>query len=253
MSLLDADEPSPAIPFHAEGRAAALICCDHAGRAIPRRLGDLGVPKAALDQHIGWDIGALDVATRLAAHLDAPGLYQPYSRLVIDCNRKLDSPTLSPEVSDRTPIPGNRGLTAAQQEARVASIWRPYHQALAAALATRRAAHPQAVLISVHSFTPSMGGKDRPWEIGVVWSRDERIAVPLLAALKELPGICVGDNQPYNGRDGFGFTVPHHAGSLGLPHVMLEIRQNEIDEPAKAALWADRIADCLRPILAKFA
>lgn len=253
MSLLDADEPAPAIPFHAHGRAAAQICCDHAGRAIPRRLGDLGVPKAALDQHIGWDIGALDVAMRLAVHLDAPGLYQPYSRLVIDCNRKLDSPTLSPEVSDGTPIPGNRGLTQAQQEARVASIWRPYHQALAAAMAERRAVHPQAVLISVHSFTPSMNGKDRPWEIGVVWNRDERIAVPLLAALGTLPGICVGDNHPYNGRDGFGFTVPQHAGSLGLPHVMLEIRQNEIDDSAKAALWADRIADCLRPILAKFA
>jgi len=253
MSFLASDEPTPFIPFNPHGRAPALICCDHAGRAIPRRLGDLGLPAAELDRHIGWDIGALDVATRLAVLLDAPGLAAPYSRLVIDCNRRTDGPGAMPEISDGTPVPGNAGLSGDQRRDRIEAIWRPYHDALASALVRARALYPLAVLISVHSFTPVMAGKARPWPIGVLWNRDRRVSEPLLAALKARTDLNVGDNEPYSGRDGFGFTVPHHAERDGHPHIMLEIRQDEIADAAGAARWAELIADAFRPIIARFA
>jgi predicted N-formylglutamate amidohydrolase len=253
MSLLSPDEPKPALPFNPHGRAPALICCDHAGQAIPRSLGDLGVTRDELDRHIGWDIGALDVATRLAVLLDAPGIAAPYSRLVIDCNRGLTAKTLIPEESDGAVIPGNQALTEAQRVSRIDALWRPYHQALGSALARVRDLHPEAVLVSVHSFTPEMDGKARPWQIGVLWNQDQRLSAPLLAAFSGRGDLHVGDNHPYSGRNGFGYTVPHHAEAAGRPHVMLEIRQDEIDHAAGAARYAQLIADALAPVLTKFA
>ncbi len=250
MLSLASDEPSPAAPFNVDGQAPAFICCDHAGRAIPRSLGDLGVTSDELSRHIGWDIGALDVATRLAAMLDAPGIAAPYSRLVIDCNRRIGHQSSIPESSDGTRVPGNEGLSEAEKQARADLIWRPYHDALAVGLAKARARRPQAALISIHSFTPEMAGKARPWQIGLVWNRDARMATPLLAALGAHADLCVGDNQPYSGRDGFGYTVPHHAGSGGFPHVMFEIRQNEIADAAGAERYARLICAALKPVLA---
>jgi predicted N-formylglutamate amidohydrolase len=253
MALLASDEPSPAVPFQSAGQAPAFLCCDHAGRAIPRALGDLGVTEEELGRHIGWDIGALDVATRLAAMLDAPGVAAPYSRLVIDCNRRLGHVGSIPAVSDGVTVPGNQNLSDAQKAARAEAIWRPYHEALAAGLAKQRARHANAVLISVHSFTPEMAGKARPWQIGVVWNRDARLAEPVLATLSAHADLCVGDNLPYSGRDGFGFTVPNHAGSGGHPHIMFEIRQNEIADATGAQRYATLICEALRPILPAYA
>ena len=69
-----------------------LLTADHAGRAIPRRLGQLGLPDSELERHIAWDIGIAGVTDRLAAALDATAVLQNYSRLVIDCNRDPDVP-----------------------------------------------------------------------------------------------------------------------------------------------------------------
>jgi predicted N-formylglutamate amidohydrolase len=90
----------------------------------------------------------------------------------------------------------------------------------------------------------------RPWHFGVLWNRDGRIARPLMAALARLPGVVVGDNQPYSARDHHGFTLHHHAERPGLPHVLVELRQDLIDTHRGAALWAGRLGDALEPILA---
>jgi predicted N-formylglutamate amidohydrolase len=83
--LLEPDEPSPVLEERRDGSSDFVIVVDHASRRIPRRLGTLGLPPAELERHIAWDIGALGVASRVAAALDAPLLAQNYSRLVIDC------------------------------------------------------------------------------------------------------------------------------------------------------------------------
>jgi len=105
-------------------------------------------------------------------------------------------------------------------------------------------------LIAVHSFTPVLGTEARPWNVGVLWDRDPRMALPLLTRLRAEPGLVVGDNQPYSGRHPADYTVDHHADSAGLPHVCLEVRQDELLTPAGIARWAEILGRALADILA---
>ena len=127
MTLLAADEPPPFIEERLQGRSNMVIVVDHAGPRIPRSLGDLGLPPEELRRHIAWDIGALAVARRMSALLDAPLVAQPYSRLVIDCNRDPRVATSIPTVSEWLEIPGNAQLSEADRRARRAEIFEPYH------------------------------------------------------------------------------------------------------------------------------
>lgn len=245
------DSPAAVEHFNAAGQAAMVITCDHASNLIPADLAGLGLDAAALGRHIAWDIGAAVVARRLAETFDAPLLLSTVSRLVIDCNRAVDDPTLICQVSDGTIVPGNRGLDGAAIATRVARFHAPYHAAIASALdqAAARAKGAAPVFLSVHSFTPEMKGFQRPWDIGVLWDRDPRLARPLMAALRA-EGLTVGDNEPYTAQDGAGFTMRHHAANRGFPHVMVEIRQDLVSDAAGQALWAERLGRILGAVLA---
>src|SRR6202022_2744475 len=119
------------------GKSAFFLTGDHAGRAIPRRLGRLGLLEHETERHIAWDIGIGAVGKQLSRLLDAALVLQTYSRLVIDCNRDPIVPSSIPEISETTEIPGNRGLGEAVRAARVEAFFRPYHATIAAALAPR--------------------------------------------------------------------------------------------------------------------
>ena len=247
--LLTADDPPPVEIFNDAAPAPLLLVCDHAARRVPRRLDRLGLDEAAFGRHIAWDIGAAEVARRLASRLAAPLALSVYSRLVVDTNRRPGDPTAIPEESDGTPVPGNRGLTAVDRIARVVAVHEPYHAAIAARLAAlgRRGVVP--VLLSIHSFTPVFKGFERPWHLGILWNRDDRLARPLMDRLTAA-GIAVGDNQPYSGQDRHGYTMPRHAEETGLPHALIEIRQDLIDTAAGAEAWAAKLHEVLAPLVA---
>ena len=260
--LLEADEPSP-ILIHPPGADAAawaagpaefLLAADHAGRLLPRRLGDLGISAAELSRHIGWDIGIWGVTTRLADALGALALGQAYSRLVIDCNRHPDWPSACPAVSESTPIPGNVGLSAADRTARTAAIHAPYHAALAAVVAAR-AGRP-LLYVAMHSFTPVYKGAARPWHAGVLFDAADAACRPLaeamLAELRAEPGLIVGANEPYVLSASSDHAVPTHAQANGVPYLELEIRQDLIAEPAGQAAWAARLARMIPAAWARF-
>lgn len=249
-SLLGPNDPAPFLLLNPEGRAELLLICDHAGQAVPASLGRLGLDEAVLARHIGWDIGAGAVTQRLAERLGAPAVLSSYSRLVIDCNRALDDPTSIPTISDGQVVPGNQELSAADKQARAEACFWPYHRALEAQLERAAGLGIVPAVISIHSFTPQMRGFDRPWHVGILWDRDPRMPVPLIAALSERVGLVVGDNQPYSARDPEGFTLRHHAVPRGLPHVLIELRQDEIATEAGADRFADHLEAALAPILA---
>ncbi|HEX2582162.1 MAG TPA: N-formylglutamate amidohydrolase [Dongiaceae bacterium] len=246
MSLLTSEDPAPFCTRNLEGQGRFLLFCDHAGRAIPRRLGTLGLDDTHLERHIAWDIGIATFAERLSDLLDAPLFLARYSRLVIDCNRRLEDPSSIAQESDGIAVPGNRGLSADERRSRADEIFLPYHKALAQAIETRKRQGPLAVL-SLHSFTPIMGGTRRPWEIGLLWNRDARLVAPLMDALSA-QGVCVGDNQPYSGRDEHGYSMERHAETHDLPHCLIEVRQDLIARPEDARTWAERMAMILRDI-----
>jgi predicted N-formylglutamate amidohydrolase len=232
------------------GQLPVLLVCDHASRAVPCALADLGLSRAQLRRHIAWDIGAAALTRALAAHLELTALLSGYSRLVIDCNRRLEDPTSIPAQSDGCRIPGNSALCLAERELRAQACFWPYHAAIATELAALQCAGTVPVLIAVHSFTPVMQDYARPWHCGVLWDRDARIAAPLLQALRAHADTHIGDNEPYSGRHPAGYTTHVHAQARGLAHVSLEIRQDLIDSPPGVASWAERLCAALRPILA---
>jgi predicted N-formylglutamate amidohydrolase len=248
--LLGVGDPPPFEIHHPQGRSRALIVCDHASRAMPLALGGLGLPDEATWRHIAWDIGAAELARTLSRRLDAPAVLAGYSRLVVDCNRRLEDPSCFVAFGDGQRVPGNEHLTDADRRLRAAACHEPYHKAIATRLQEFHRHGVTPALIAVHSFTPVLGTESRPWNVGVLWDRDPRIAVPLMARLRSEPGLVVGDNQPYSGRHPADYTVDHHADSAGLPHVCLEVRQDELLTPAGIARWAELVGRALADILA---
>lgn len=250
--LLGPGDPDPVLIENEAGASPFVLTCDHAGQAVPRRLGDLGVTADDLARHIGWDIGVLGVSRRLAALLDAALIGQAYSRLVIDCNRRPGLASSILPVADLTPVPGNEGLDEAAARARAEEIFAPYHAAIAAALDARAARRRPTLLVAMHSFTPMLRrtGEPRPWHIGLLFNRDDRLARALVARLEAEGDLCVGENEPYAVSDEGDYGIPVHGEGRGLPHVEIELRQDLIADAAGQARWAERLARLL-PLAAR--
>jgi len=253
MRLLEPGEPDPVRLLRPNGRSEFVLTVDHAGRLLPRRLGDLGLPDSELARHIGWDIGIAAVSEQLSAALDAPAAMQLYSRLVIDCNRGHGVSSSVPVVSESTPIPGNRNLTQADLAMRREGLFVPYHAAIAGVLDARLAAGQRTVVVAMHSFTPAFKGASRPMHVGVLFNRDPRLGRALLALLRQESGLVCAENEPYAVSDESDYGIPTYGEQRGLLHVEMEIRQDLITEPAGQAEWAQRLGRLLPIAAAAFA
>jgi len=237
-----------AVERHAGRRdAGVLFICDHASNALPPSYGTLGLDAGDLQRHIAYDIGAAAMTRRLAALFDAPAVLSPVSRLLIDCNRGADDPTLVMQLSDRRIIPGNARIDAAEIARRRHLYWQPYRDAVGAEIEAMLATGTVPAIVSIHSFTPCFQGIQRPWEIGILWDNAARFAEPLIAALAA-EGLRVGDNEPYDGALS-GDTLDEQVTRRGLAGLLIETRQDLIGAPAQAEAWADRLAVPLRRVL----
>ncbi|MGH9562546.1 MAG: N-formylglutamate amidohydrolase [Terracidiphilus sp.] len=245
-TLLAAGEPHPCIEIGRQGRSNFVIMVDHAGRRIPRRLQDLGLPESQLQRHIAWDIGALGVARQVAAALDAPLVAQSYSRLVIDCNRDPKVAASIPRVSEHVEITGNLEVSEADAAARRMEIFDPYHQHVRALLDERAAQSRPTLLVAQHTMTDVYKDVRREMHAAVLYNRDRRFAGLVLEALRGEGGWVIADNEPYFVSDETDYTIPHHGEARGLPHVEIEIRQDLVSEEAGQTEWAQRITRALR-------
>ncbi len=250
-TVLGPDDPDPVAVVNPGGTAPLVLVCEHAGRAIPKALGRLGLDDAALARHIAWDIGAEGVSRHLAQSLDATLVLQRYSRLVVDCNRPAPAPDSMPERSDGTPVPANLALAPDARAARWTEIHVPFHAAVARYLDAARTRGPVA-LLAVHSFTPALetDGRPRPWEIGLLARRDPGLAPALMDALiAERPTLVAAFNEPYRIGDRSDYTIPVHAEARGLPHILLEIRNDLIATPEGQDAVAGLLGRALRRAL----
>jgi predicted N-formylglutamate amidohydrolase len=259
-SLLTTEDAAPVVGVNIKGTSSFLLIGDHAGKAVPARLGMLGLDDAELSRHIGWDIGVGDLGALLADRLDAVFIRQTYSRLVIDCNRSPAQPDVIARVSDDTQVPGNAQLSDEAVAARFAEIHEPYHAAIDAELARRDAVGITTVLVALHSFTPSMRGAgtsgsgaqalDRPWHIGILHDAgNTTFAHALLDVLRNEADLVTGDNEPYR-MDLIDYTIPRHA-YPARPYAEIEIRQDLLGSPAACAAWAERLARLLPAALVR--
>ncbi len=245
--------PNDSPPFESltpEGKTPLLLVCDHASQAIPEHLGFLGLAPEQMGQHIAYDIGVAALTRHLSRMLDAPAVLSGFSRLLIDPNRHPGDPTAIPEISDGIKIPGNQSLDEEAQNQRIETFFTPYHHEISTKLAHLWRHGPAPALFSIHSFTPAMNGKARPWDIGVLWNHDPRIALPLLEGLNRHGGLVVGDNEPYSGLE-IAYTLDRHGGAAGLPNCAIEIRQDLLSNEAGIEHWAIILANILREIMAE--
>ena len=235
---------APVQLLNAAARRRILLVCDHASAHIPPEMGTLGLGPQDLSSHIAWDIGAAAVTQKLAERWQSTAVLAGVSRLVVDCNRAPGADGWMPPQSCGVTVPGNARLDGGQVQDRKRRWYDAYHQAVAAQIARLQA----PAVVAIHSFTPNMAGQDRPWQVGVLWNRDDRLARAVLAGLRQIAGLVVGDNQPYSGQT-LNYTLDHHADRAGLPHVSLELRQDLVADAPGIAHWSGLLDGVLGGIL----
>lgn len=242
--LLSPDEP-PAAEWSDGAADPFVFVCEHASNRVPVALGNLGLEADQFERHIAWDPGAAPVARGLAARFGAATVLQRYSRLVIDCNREPHLPDAITVLSEETPIPGNAGLSDDARRARIAAVWAPFHAAVDKVLNRRLAEGRPTILVTVHSFTPIYRGVPRPWHVGLISTDDRRLVEPMLASLRKGADLVVGDNEPYSPKDNVDYTIRRHGRERGLPHVMIEIRNDLLTSTRDFDAWAKGLGDTL--------
>lgn len=241
--------PHPVEIVPGDAARGLLLICEHASNHVPEDLAQLGLPEPEFSRHIAYDIGAAAVTRHLAARLGAPAILTRFSRLIIDPNRGAQDPTLVMRLSDGAIVPGNARIDEAGKQARLARFYAPFDAAVDAAVDAALATGVPPAIVTIHSFTPAWRTIPRPWHVGILWDRDDRLSVPLIAGLRADPAdLVVGDNQPYGG--GLpGDTIDRHALARGLRNALVEIRQDLIAGEDGQIAWADRFARLLKPLL----
>ena len=246
MKLVGPGDPPPFEVLNEGSDHPVVLVCEHAGRAVPQQLGSLGLDEQALDLHIAYDIGAEALCRALAERMGSTAVLQRYSRLVIDCNRPTDAPDAMPMISDHVPIPGNRDLSMLDRQKRIDEIFQPFQNAVGGVLDRE---HARAAF-SVHSFTPMMDGFQRPWDISFLYRKDDQTSHQLANPIrKQRPELTIGFNQPYQIDNTSDWFVPRHAEPRHLPHSLIEVRNDHLDQEAGPVDWARLINQALNVLL----
>lgn len=251
--LLSAKEPKAVRVLRPESFLPVLITCDHASRRIPKSLGTLGLSAADRKKHIVFDHGTEHIGQYLSKKLDATAVIAEYSRIVTDLNRGIDHPDIMRTVSDHIEVPGNKNLTAAQKRQRLNELYRPYHKQIDKQIKRFLKRDVSPLFLAIHSLTPVMNGVKRPWDICLMWNKDEKTAQTFIRNLKaRYPKLKIGENVPYTlkAKGGVGWnTVGHHAEGNNLPYIAVEFRQDLVDTRAKAEKWGRIFLEALLPLL----
>jgi predicted N-formylglutamate amidohydrolase len=231
-----------------QGDAPFFVFADHASNRVAADLNGLGLPEDLLETHIAWDIGAGALARALSKRLRSQLLLCNFSRLVIDANRDPNVVDSIPAVSDEIPVPGNQGLGDDERRERILRFFEPYHDRLNHHI-DALSSHPEAFIVSIHSFTKRMMGamEDRPWDVGLLWRHDAQSARALMSWLRENTEWVVGDNQPYDARL-FNYSVDRHVAPRQLRHLTLEIRQDHLLEVDNIEHAAEILSNAIKHV-----
>ena len=222
--------------------APFLFTCEHASNRVPEPLTTAGADRRWLESHWGWDIGIPPMARSMLDRLGGSAVLARFSRLVCDPNRRPDAETLIRTHIYDEPLSFNQGLDDGERRRRLDQLHHRYHGAVDAEAA--RLAPTDPLLLSLHSFTPSLDGDIRPMEIGVLFHEWEPQARDLRDRLASA-GFSVALNEPYSGVGGLIYAIRRH----GLQHrrvfLELEVRQDLLTDDARARQVGARIAEAM--------
>ena len=226
-----------------------LIICDHASNRIPAEYKNLGLSEEILTTHIAYDLGAKEVATYLSKNLKCPLVMSDFSRLLIDANRGIDDPTLIMKVSDGKIIEGNKNISflnnCKEKKKRINNYYNVYHNKISEIIDRSLKKNIFPAIISIHSFTPLFGGNKRSTELGILWDSDNRLPDIFFSYFnKNYKDIIIGNNKPYTGRMK-NDTLYRHGTKQGLANILIEIRQDLINDSVKQIFFSKLIAQPL--------
>ncbi|TWT58273.1 N-formylglutamate amidohydrolase [Thalassoglobus neptunius] len=185
-------------PASATFTPALIISCEHGGNEIPEEFrSHFSGAEEILETHRGLDLGALDIAKKIARALQAPIHFSTTSRLLIDLNRSPDHPDLFSQWSRR--------LTEPQKAKLITQNYANYRQKIETSI-RERTILKRVIHLSIHSFTPVWNSVQRSTDIGLLFDPDRQFEVDACALWKKLiiaefPELTVDDNRPYLGTD----------------------------------------------------
>ena len=254
FTQLGRDDPPPVQTYLAKHRL--ILSAEHAGRAVPKSLGDLGVSQSNQQRHVWYDIGMDLIPNLLRQQLNCSLVHATYSRLVLDVNRHPGDETAIPTYSDDIKIPANEGLEFPEIAARHQAFHVPYHAALGRVCDT--IAHFDSeelggapIFLSLHSMTDLLATEPkqhRPWEITFLHNQDATLAMALVDWFRA-KGFTTALNQPYDAHGKTGFSLYSHGYARGWRHAAVEIRQDLVSTEKKCVQWANHLADALNELM----
>ena len=230
--------------YNETGSSHIVLVCEHASNYVADCYGNLGLDQQFLNSHIAWDIGALNFSKQVAELLDAKLVFSTVSRLLYDCNRSPDAQDAIPVSSENISIPGNLGLTDIEKQQRFKLFYAPFKRALCETLDSLG---EDAIVVTLHSFTPTYNGVDRDLDIGIIHDKDERLAVALVGLLSKDANV-VKLNQPYSARDGVTHTLKEHGVKRGLGNVMIEYKNSLFNSPKTEHALVESLTAALKSV-----
>jgi predicted N-formylglutamate amidohydrolase len=243
------DWPEPVVVLNETGSSPVILICEHASNHIPAEYAQLGLATESLREHIAWDIGAADLTRELSLRLDAVACFGTYSRLLIDLNRPLGTPTSVLVVSEGTRIPGNDGLSPEESQKRARRIFSPFHDRIAALIAGRKRSRQSVVVVCIHSFAPVFHGLSRPFHMGVIFDKSYELALSVLGHVRRHNGLIAEANVPYQIHRDEDYAIPVYATGGSIPGVLIEIRNDLLANREGVNRWAAYLSAALEHAL----
>lgn len=221
-----------------------ILSCEHAVDVVPKPYQPLFEPFGdLLATHRGIDFGALDMAQYLKMRFDCELYVAKATRLLIDCNRSLKNPNCFSEVT--------KPLDATEKQNIIATYYAPFRQAVTQAIQTQIDAKKTVFHLSVHSFTPILGGDIRNADVGLLYdpsrAHEKNLCLNWQRAIKSLaPELRVRLNYPYKGTsDGFTMALRKQFGGTNYIGIELESNQEIADNSQSLDKLKKIIADSL--------
>ena len=218
------------------------LSCEHASNRMPPGFSWPDADKKLRHQHWAWDPGAAHITRMLAKEFGAPAVLSRFTRLLIDPNRELTSDTLFRDMADGEPVALNTDLSEHERERRIQQLYQPYHDAY-----DEMVAQTDAVVVSVHSFSPVYEGQQRHVEVGVLHDKQPALGIAIRELLQT--SYRAADNEPWDGRGGLMFAPQSHADAHGRRAVEFEVRQDLATDPVWRQQFVKTVSRALRTVL----